>query len=258
MRRNDALPRQPIQESSQRENSLRMEMRLGFLEQGEEVGTEATVGAEPELRQGLKDEHGGEAPAAKPVLSERQNGLFRLMKHDLSRPGQFFEMRGQWLNFDASNAGLCFGDSPEVSLKCTQDRAGLADASGQSGESVLESFTAFALFRVLIDLEISKKPAPDAGAIPQFLDEISRGIQEVTFESLHHLRGKPRRADGCPVAVRVGLKKRPPRRQHAALAARLEQGSNPDCVRPRGRITLYMQEALPQFRRESLGTRGYD
>ena len=89
------------------------------------------------------------------MLSERQHGLFRLMKHDLSRSGQFFEIRGQWLNFDALNAGLCFGDPPEVSLERTQERAGLTNPSGEIGQVPLESLTAFALFRVLIDLEIS-------------------------------------------------------------------------------------------------------
>ena len=86
-------------------------MRLGFLEQGEEVGVEAAVGAKTELRKGLKNEHRGEAPAAEPVLSKRQNGLFRLMEHDLSGSSELFKTGGQWLNLNASNACLCFGNS---------------------------------------------------------------------------------------------------------------------------------------------------
>ena len=40
MCRDDPLARQAIQERSQRENSLWVKMRLGFLKQGEEVGLE--------------------------------------------------------------------------------------------------------------------------------------------------------------------------------------------------------------------------
>ena len=182
MRRNDALPGQPIQEVSQRENGLRVQMRLGFFEQGKEVGVKSAVGTETKLRKGLKNEHRGEAPAAEPVLSKRQNGLFRLMEHDLSGSGEFFKTGGQWLNLNASNAGLCFGNSGEVILERTQDRAGLPDAPGEISESMLKCFTAFALFGMLLDLQIGENSSPDAGAVPQFLDKIPGCIQEVSFE----------------------------------------------------------------------------
>ena len=47
---------------------------------------------------------------------------------------------------------------------------------------MLEIFTAFALFGMLLDLQIGENSSPDAGAIPQFLDKISGCIQEVSFE----------------------------------------------------------------------------
>ncbi|MCY3733705.1 MAG: hypothetical protein OXG42_05445 [Chloroflexi bacterium] len=71
-----------------------MQVRLGFLEQREQVWLETAVDAESEPCQRVEDEHRGETPAAEPVLSERQNRLFRLMKHDLRRSGQFFQARG--------------------------------------------------------------------------------------------------------------------------------------------------------------------
>ena len=71
-----------------------MQVRLGFLEQREQVWLETAVGAESEPCQGMEDEHRGETPAAEPVLSERQNRLFRLMKHDLGSSGQFLQARG--------------------------------------------------------------------------------------------------------------------------------------------------------------------
>ena len=115
------------------------------------------------------------------MLTKRQNGLFRLMEHNLGCSGQFFETRGQWLHLDASNAGLCLGDPSEVGLESAQNRAGLADALGQIGESVLESFTAFAPVGMLLDLQIGQNSTPDTGPIPQFLDEVSGCIQEVGF-----------------------------------------------------------------------------
>ena len=71
MCRDDPLARQAIQERSQRENSLWVKMRLGFLKQGEEVGLESAVGAETEPRKGLEDKHRSEAPTAEPVLAKR-------------------------------------------------------------------------------------------------------------------------------------------------------------------------------------------
>jgi hypothetical protein len=74
------------------------------------------------------------------------------MEHDLGRPGQFFETRGQRLHFNASDARLCFGDSGEVGLERAQDRAGLSDAPSQIRKGMLEIVTALALFGVLLDV----------------------------------------------------------------------------------------------------------
>lgn len=186
-----------------------MQVRLGFLEQGEQVWLETAVGAESEPCQGVEDEHRGETPAAEPVLSERQNRLLRLVKHDLRRSGQFFEARGQRLYLDSSDAGLGVGDSGEVVLERAQDRTGVPDAMGQISERILESFTPFALFGVLLDLEIGENSAPDVRAIAQFFDQVSGCIQEVSFDSFHQLGTKAWGVDACPFAVTVGLKKRP-------------------------------------------------
>ena len=98
-------------------------MRLGFFKEGEEVGLVPAVRTQTKLRQSLKNKHRGEASATQTVLSKRQNGLFRLMEHNLCGSGEFFETRRQWLNFNPSNAGLCFGNSGEVSLERPQNRA---------------------------------------------------------------------------------------------------------------------------------------
>ena len=102
--------------------------------------------------------------------------MFRLMEHDLGGPGQLFETRGQWLNLDTADTGLCVGDAGEVILERTQDRTGLAHAAGQVSESMLEFGASLALFRVLVNLEVGEYSAPDAGAIAQFLDEVSGRI----------------------------------------------------------------------------------
>ena len=84
---------------------------------------EPTVGTEAESRQSLKDEHRGEAATAEPVLSERQSWLFRLTEDDLGSSGKFFKTRRQGLHLNTTNAGLCVGDSTEVTLQRTQDGA---------------------------------------------------------------------------------------------------------------------------------------
>ena len=98
-------------------------MRLGLFQQREEMRLEPTVGTETEPRQSLKDQHGGEAATAEPLLSERHFWLFWLPEDHLGSSGKFFKTRRQGLHLNTTNAGLCVGDSTKVTLQRTQDGA---------------------------------------------------------------------------------------------------------------------------------------
>ena len=145
------------------------------------------------------------------MLPKGQDGLLRLMEHHFGGSGQLFETRRQWLDLDASDAGLCFGDSGEVALERPQYGAGFADASGQFGEILLEGLTAHALLGVLLDLKVSEDPAPDARAVAAFVDQISRRIEEVRFEPSHQVLRYAGSVDGGPVAFVTRLEEGPAR-----------------------------------------------
>ena len=133
------------------------------------------------------------------------------MEHHFGGSGQLFETRRQRLNLDASDAGLCFCDSAEVALERPQHGAGIADASGQIGEILLEGVTAHALLRVLLDLQIGEDRAPDAGAVATLVDEIAGRIEEVRIEPSHQVLRYTGSVDGGPVAVGARLEEGPSR-----------------------------------------------
>ena len=110
-----------------------------------------------------------------------------------------------------SDAGLCFGDSPKVALQRPQYGAGVADAPGQTGEILLEGLTTSSLFGVLLDLQISEDPAPDAGAIAAFVDEVSGCIEEVRLEPGHQVLRYAGSGDGGPAAGGARLEEGPSR-----------------------------------------------
>ena len=220
-------------------------MRFGLLQESEKLRLEPAIGAEPQLREGLEDEQRGEAAAPESVLPKGQNGLLRLMQYHLRRSGELFETRRQWLDLDVSDTGLCLRESAEVALERPQYGAGVADTSGQIGEILLEGLTAHALLGMLLDLKVGEDPAPDAGAVATFVDQISGRIEEVRLEPSHQVLRHTGSVDGGPVAVGTGLEEGPSRRQDGALPTRVENGTNSDDLGSRGGIPLDVHESLP-------------
>ena len=186
-----------------------MQMRFRLLQESEELRLEPAIGAEPQPGEGLEDEQRRQAAAPESVVPKGQNRLLRLMEHHFGGSGQFFETRRQWLDLDASDAGLCFCDSAEVALERAQYGAGVANASGQFGEIPLEGLAAHALLGVLFDLKVGEDSAPDAGAVATFVDQISGRIEEVRLEASHQVRRYTGGVDGGPVAGGIRLEKGP-------------------------------------------------
>ena len=128
-------------------------MCLGFFQQGEEVRPKPSVSAETVSREGLKDEHRGEAPAPEAVEAERKDSrLVVLMEHDFGGPDELFKARRKCLQFNSPDTGLCLCDSCQVRFERGQNRAGVTHTAGDINESSFEVHSAFAVRGVLLDL----------------------------------------------------------------------------------------------------------
>ena len=81
------------------------------------------------------------------------------------------------------------GDPGKVLLKRAQNRTGLSYPASNVGKIPLEVFASVASCGVLLDLQVRENSTPYAPTIAQFLDKVSRCIQEMGLQVIHEFRG---------------------------------------------------------------------